>query len=179
MTHALDEFDRQIIALLQKDGRRSNVEVARSLGLAEATVRKRLERLLGEGTIRIMAVADPASLGLVASIVIGIQTELGHLNDVAQRLATLPEVHYVNIVTGTYDVMVEAVLPSGEHLLSFLIDKVATIPGVKRTETSHVLQAVKRACDWAVPAAGPADHAGYAARTPSLDPVVPGAIVVS
>jgi hypothetical protein len=61
----------------------------------------------------------------------------------------------VNIVTGTYDEMLEAVLTSGEHLLSFLIDKISTIPGFKRTETSHVLQVVKRACDWVVPPTGP------------------------
>jgi Lrp/AsnC family transcriptional regulator, regulator for asnA, asnC and gidA len=179
MAHTLDEFDRQIIALLQKDGRLANVEIARSLGLAEGTVRKRLDRLLSEGIIRMMAVADPARLGLAASIFIGIQTELGQLNEVAQRLAALPEVHCVNIVTGTYDVMIEAVLPSGEHLLSFLIDKVSPIPGVKRTETSHVLQVVKRACDWAVPAAGSADHASFAASTLAPEQVVPGAIVVS
>lgn len=179
MAHPLDEFDRKIIVLLQQDGRLSNVEIARTLGLAEGTVRKRLERLLGEGVIRLMAVAEPVSLGLVASVVIGIQTDLGQMNEVAQRLAAVPEVHCVNIVTGTYDVMIEAVLPSGEHLLSFLIDKISTIPGVKRTETSHVLQAVKRACDWVVPEAsigraGPAPH-----QSPATDVVVPGAIVVS
>ena len=179
MAHPLDEFDRQIIALLQQDGRLSNVEIARTLGLAEGTVRKRLERLLSDGIIRIMAVAEPVSLGLAASVVIGIQTDLGQMNEVAQRLAAIPEVHCVNIVTGTYDVMIEAVLPSGEHLLSFLIDKVSTIPGVKRTETSHVLQAIKRACDWVVPVtsvgrAGPLPHQAL-----STDVVVPGAIVVS
>ena len=179
MAHPLDEFDRQIIGLLQQDGRLSNVEIARTLGLAEGTVRKRLERLFSAGVIRIMAVAEPASLGLGASVVIGIQTDLGQMNEVAQRLAALPEVHCVNIVTGTYDVMIEAALPSGEHLLSFLIDRVSAIPGVKRTETSHVLQTVKRACDWIIPEmsigrAGPAPH-----RTPSTDMVVPGAIVVS
>ena len=180
MAHPLDEFDRQIIALLQQDGRLSNVEIARTLGLAEGTVRKRLERLLSDGIIRIMAVAEPVSLGLGAAVVIGIQTDLGQMNEVAQRLAAIPEVHCVNIVTGTYDVMIEAVLPSGEHLLSFLIDKVSTISGVKRTETSHVLQVVKRACDWVVPVtsvgrAGPLPHR----QAVTTDVVIPGAIVVS
>jgi len=179
MAHTLDEFDRQIIALLQKDGRLPNVEIARSLGLAEGTVRKRLDRLLSEGFIRIIAVADPATVGLAASVIIGIQTDLGQLNEVAQRLAVIPEVHCVNIVTGTYDVVIEAVLPSGDHLLSFLIDKVSTIPGVRRTETSHVLQVIKRACDWTVPAL-PASSAGPTTHTAlPTDQVVPGAIVVS
>ena len=77
------------------------------------------------------------------------------MNEVAQRLTAIPEVHCVNIVTGTYDIMLEAVLPSAEHLLSFLVDKVSTIPGVRRTETSHVLSTVKRSCDWVVPQAPP------------------------
>jgi Lrp/AsnC family transcriptional regulator, regulator for asnA, asnC and gidA len=179
MVHPLDEFDRKIIALLQQDGRLSNVEIARTLGLAEGTVRKRLERLFSEGIIRVMAVAEPVALGLQASVVIGIQTDLGQMNEVAQRLAAIPEVHCVNIVTGTYDVMIEAALPSGEHLLSFLIDKVSPIPGVRRTETSHVLQVVKRACEWVVPELS-AIRANAATRTASpADQVVPGAIVVS
>jgi Lrp/AsnC family transcriptional regulator for asnA, asnC and gidA len=178
MAHPLDEFDRKIIVLLQQDGRLSNVEIARTLGLAEGTVRKRLERLFSEGIIRIMAVAEPASLGLTSSVVIGIQTDLGQMNEVAQRLAVIPEVQCVNIVTGTYDVMIEAVLPSGEHLLSFLVDKVSTIPGVKRTETSHVLQAVKRSCDWVVPERGPVRVQPVNGAV-LADQIVPGAIVVS
>lgn len=179
MAHTLDEFDRQIITLLQRDGRLSNVEIARTLGLAEGTVRKRLEKLLGEGFIRLMAVADPARLGLAASIIIGIQTELGQLNEVARRLAALPEVLCVSIVTGTYDIMIEAVLPSGEHLLSFLVDKVSPIPGVKRTETSHVMQVIKRACDWTVPGSAEGQPQPALRTAATTDQVVPGAIVVS
>ena len=63
MAHSVDEFDREIIGLLQQDGRLANVEIARALGITEGTVRKRLERLLSEGIIRIMAVADPVALG--------------------------------------------------------------------------------------------------------------------
>lgn len=178
MAHTLDELDRQIIALLQKDGRLSNVEVARTLGLAEGTVRKRLDRLLSAGIMRIMAVTDPAALGLPASILIGIQVELGQLNEVARRLAALPEVLSVDIVTGTYDVIIEAALPSGEHLLSFLIDKVSAIPSVKRTETSHVMQVVKRACDWSITEL-PGGQASQSSQTTSpVDQIVPGTIVV-
>jgi Lrp/AsnC family transcriptional regulator for asnA, asnC and gidA len=179
MAHALDEFDRRIFALLQQDGRLSNVEIARRLSLTEGTVRKRLDRLLEDGIIRVMAVADPSTLGFGASVVVGIQTELGQINEVAQQLAAIPEVHCVNIVTGTYDVMVEAVLPSGEHLLSFLIDKISIVPGVKRTETSHVLQVVKRACDWVVPSPGAQPARSADSLAAPAEPPVPGGIVVS
>ena len=178
MVHTLDELDRQIIALLQQDGRLANVEIARTLGLAEGTVRKRLERLISAGIMRIMAVPDPAALGLSAAVLIGIQAELGQLNEVARRLAALPEVRSVHIVTGAYDLVIEAVLPSGEHLLAFLIDEVSSIAGVKRTETSHVMQAVKRACDWSITelSAARATQPSHAASP--ADQIVPGTIVV-
>lgn len=176
--YSLDEFDRRIIALLEKDGRLSNVEIARSLNLSEGTIRKRLDRLLSAGIMRVIAVTDPAAVGLPATIIMGIQAELGRLNEIAQRLAALPEVRCVDIVTGTYDVMIEAALPSGEHLLSFLIDKVSAIPGVRRTETSHVMQMVKRACDWSITEL-PDKHAVQASRAASpVDQIVPGTIVI-
>lgn len=153
MSHLLDELDRQIIGLLQRDGRASNVDVARQLGIAEATVRKRLERLLDNRIIRITAAVNPGSLGLTTQIFLGIETDLARMEDVANRLAAIPEVYSVRMATGTYDVIVEAFLPSSDQLLSFLVDKIAIIPGVKRTETCHVLKAIKWGCDWAVPAA--------------------------
>lgn len=174
MAQTLDEFDRQIIHLLQTNGRLSHVEIARSLGLSEGTVRKRLDRLIHAGIIRIVAVTNPAALGLAASVFIGIQAELSRLGEVAQRLAALPEVQSVDIVTGTYDVIIEAALPSAEHLLSFLVDKVSAIPGVKRTETSHVMQALKRSCDWSIMEL---THVQTMPSSPA-DQVVPGTIVV-
>jgi Lrp/AsnC family transcriptional regulator, regulator for asnA, asnC and gidA len=179
MARMTDEIDRSIILLLQQDGRASNVEMARVLGLAEGTVRKRIERLLADGVIRVVAVADPAAFGLASSFQIGIQVDLAHMEDVARRLAGLPEVQAVSLVTGTFDVLIEAVLPSAEHLLSFLIDKVSSIPGVKRTETSQVLQVVKRACDWSAPA-DPRRRAekDEPLAEPASGAVLPGSIVV-
>jgi Lrp/AsnC family transcriptional regulator for asnA, asnC and gidA len=179
MGHILDEVDHQIVALLQRDGRISNVEIARKLGLAEGTVRKRLERLLASGVIQITAVADPAKLGYTTRIFIGLETDVTQLETIAEQLAAILEVHSVSIVTGTYDVIIEAVLPSSDQLLSFLLDKVAAIPGVKRTETCHVLKTVKRVCDWVVPD----EHLACSASrsqgpAPPSGEVIPGAIVV-
>lgn len=177
MSQILDETDRQIIGLLQQDGRASNVDVARQLGIAEATVRKRLERLLGSGFIRITAVVNPATLGLTTQLFVGIEAELSKMEDVAARLAGIPEVYSVRLVTGTYDVIVEAFLPSGDQLLSFLVDKVATIPGVKRTETCHVLKAVRWGCDWAVPTGSESKLERQVGLLAGSD-VIPGRIVV-
>ncbi len=178
MAHTPDETDRQIISLLQHDGRLSNVEIGRQLGLAEGTVRKRLERLVAENVIRIIALAQPAAFGLTTRVFISIQTELGDLNNVAQRLAQMPEVCSVSVITGSFDIIIEVALPSGDRLLSFLIDKVSSIPGVKRTETSQVMQVVKHPCDWTIGSTG----GGGSSSSPTLPPgdqIMPGAIVIS
>ncbi len=178
MAHTLDETDRQIIVLLQRDGRLSNVEIGRQLGLAEGTVRKRLERLIAENVIRITALAEPAAFGLSTRVLISIQAELGELNKVAQRLAQMPEVFSVSMITGSFDIIIEVALPSSDRLLSFLIDNVSSIPGVKRTETSQVMQVVKHACDWAVGGL-PGGRPTFSPTPSPGDRLMPGAIVIS
>jgi Lrp/AsnC family transcriptional regulator for asnA, asnC and gidA len=177
MFHTLDDLDRKIVAMLQRDGRTSNVVMARELGLSEGTVRKRVERLLGSGIIRVTAVADPTKLELNTPVYIAIEADLAHLTDVAEYLAAMPEVCSVKMVTGAFDVIIEAVLPSSDQLLPFLIDHIAVIPGVKRTETYHVLKIVKQACEWAMPDTSDSSFA----QAPGIrwaSEVIPGAIVV-
>jgi len=179
MTHKLDEWDRRIVSILQRDGRASNVDIARELGLAEATVRKRIERLLESGIIRVRAVADPESLGLTTRMMIAIQTDQTELESVADRLASIQEVLSVSIVTGTYDVIIEVALPSSGQLLSFILDKVVTIPGVKRTDTYHVLKVVKQANMWGLPDQSVAGSGQPSRRSSTSDKnVVPGSIVI-
>jgi Lrp/AsnC family transcriptional regulator for asnA, asnC and gidA len=167
-----DALDRQIISVLQGDGRMSNVEVARLLGVAEATVRKRLERLLDEGFIRIVAIAEPGHFGLSTQLFVGVEVDLAGIHGVAARLAEVPEIYSVKIVTGAYDIILEAYLPSGSDLLGFLVDKVAAIPGVKRTETCHIAAVPKRGCDWQVPSRRDAGSGGAGSG------ILPGSIVV-
>ena len=179
MSHGLDQWDRQIITILQKDGRASNIEIARKLSLAEATVRRRMERLLESGAISVVAVANPEHLGFVSRMIIAVQTDVTQLEATAQRLAELPEVYSVNIVAGTYDIIIEVALPSSGELLSFILDGVVAIPGVRRTDTYHVLKAVKRFCDWVIPDE-PTTVRGQPSKSP-IQPstnVVPGAIIV-
>ena len=178
MAHTPDETDRQIIFLLKRDGRLSNVEIGRQLGLAEGTVRKRLERLIAENIIRIVALAEPAAFGLTTRVLISIQAELGELNNVAQHLAQMPEVCSVSVITGSFDIIIEVALPSSDRLLSFLIDKVSSIPGVKRTETSQVMQVVKHRCDWTTEPA-PGERPPFSSTLPPRDQIMPGAIVIS
>jgi DNA-binding Lrp family transcriptional regulator/predicted transcriptional regulator len=151
MSYTLDALDRQIIALLQRDGRTPNVEIARELGVAEGTVRKRLERLIDSGIIHVTAVPNPSVLTAATPIFVGVEVEMPRLEEVAATLAGMPEVLRVAVVAGEYDIMVEAVLPAMESLLPFLRDRVAAIPGVKHTATFQVLELSKWSSDWSIP----------------------------
>ncbi len=153
MAHTIDEIDRRIIALLQAEGRRPNVDVAAELGLAEGTIRKRLDRLLNDGVIRVTAVVEPARVGLNTSAFITVRVDFAQVDEVVRQLAAFPEVQSVSIATGNWDIILEAVFPTDAQLLSFLKDRVAAIPGVKRSETSHVLHRAKHVGHWELPLA--------------------------
>jgi DNA-binding Lrp family transcriptional regulator/predicted transcriptional regulator len=137
--------------MLQFDGRVSNVEIARELGVAEGTVRKRLERLTGSGIIHVGAVVNPGALNAATPVFVGVEVELPRVEEVAATLSAMPEVLRVAVVAGEYDIIIEAVLPSVDRLLPFLRDRVASIPGVKRTETFQVLELSKWSSDWSIP----------------------------
>lgn len=147
----MDLLDRQIIELLREDGRRSNVEIARELGVSEGTVRKRVERLVREGTLRVSAVVDPHALGYDVRALILLNVELPRVDAAARRLAQMPEVMGVYVITGGYDVAVEAVFETNEHLMAFLSEKVGRIPGVLGSHTAHILRVAKQPADWVVP----------------------------
>lgn len=156
MGNTIDAIDRRIIALLQLDGRTSNVDIARAVGIAEATVRKRIERLLTEGTIRVVAIPALERLGLEVETVIMLKVDLGRANQVAEQLAAMKEVRSVKYTTGEYDIILEAAFPSDDDLLRFLTSRLAQINGIRATATSHVLRGIKQICDWLLPREGPA-----------------------
>lgn len=178
MVHTLDELDRSIVALLQRDGRAPNVVIARELGLSEGTVRKRIKRLLSGGVIRVTAVVDPTRLNLGTPVLISIEADVTRLQEIGECLAAMPEVCSVKLVTGAFDLVAEAALSSSDRLLPFLIDRVAAIPGVKRTETCHVLKDIKQACDWVIPVEPGGGQEESPQRSGRPESVIPGAIVV-
>lgn len=151
----IDALDRQIICLLQLDGRTSNVDIARSIGVAEATVRKRIERLLQEGVIRVTAIPNVDKLGLEVETVIMLKVDFGQAQRIGEQLASMPEVRSVRYTTGEYDLIMEVVLPSEDDLLQFLTDRLAKIQGIRATATSHVLKNIKHSYEWALPKEGP------------------------
>lgn len=155
MGYTIDATDRRIIALLQLDGRMSNVDIARAVGIAEATVRKRIDRLLNEGAIRVVAIPAVDKLGLEVETVIMLKVDLGQVDRIGEQLAAMKEVRAVKYATGEYDIIIEAVFPSDDDLLQFLTSRLARIQGIRATATSHILKSIKQSCDWVLPREGP------------------------
>lgn len=155
MANNVDSVDMQIIRILQEDGRASNVQIARQVGVSEATVRKRLDRLVSEGVVRITAVPDAGRVGLATVTFIAMDIDLSQLDRIADQLTRLPEVRTIYYTTGESDLILEAWFSSSDELLRFLTHRIASIPGIQRTATSHVLRTMKDGSTWVLPPSTP------------------------
>jgi Lrp/AsnC family transcriptional regulator for asnA, asnC and gidA len=142
----LDDTAKQIIEQLQQDGRRSYAAIGKAVGLSEAAVRQRVQRLLEGGVMQIVAVTDPLTLGFRRQAMIGIRCE-GDLERVAGQLATLDEIDYVVITAGSFDLLAEAVCEDDDHLLDIL-SRVRAVPAVTATETFVYLKLRKQTYSW-------------------------------
>lgn len=148
---AVDALDAKIIRLLQKDGRLPNTEIARRLGVAEATVRNRIERLLQDRVIQVGAWADPLKIGYQTYAMIEIQVKPPYIVKVAERLAQMPEFYFVGICTGAFDIYAGAVVRSVEDMYELTTRRLAHVPGIVRTSTSNIIRLVKRDYSYPVP----------------------------
>jgi Lrp/AsnC family transcriptional regulator, regulator for asnA, asnC and gidA len=146
---ALDEVSKGIIEQLQQDGRRSYAAIGKVVGLSEAAVRQRVQRLIDSGVMQVVAVTDPLELGFARQAMVGIRVK-GRLEPVADALAALREVDYVVITAGSYDLLAEVVCESDDHLLSLISDEIRTIEGVVSTETFMYLRLRKQTYSWGV-----------------------------
>jgi Lrp/AsnC family transcriptional regulator, regulator for asnA, asnC and gidA len=148
----LDETDIAIVRLLQQNGRTSNAQIARELGVSEPTVRKRIDRLFQDEVIKVTAVLNPRKTGYSSDVLIGIRVAPGRLLEVGQVLAGLDQVVYLGYVTGRYDILAEMLFRDDEALFDFLEREMPAIGGVVSSETSHVLRTGKINYDWKLPA---------------------------
>jgi Lrp/AsnC family transcriptional regulator, regulator for asnA, asnC and gidA len=145
----LDDVAKAIIEQLQQDGRRSYAAIGKEVGLSEAAVRQRVQRLIESGVMQVVAVTDPLQLGFARQAMVGIEVS-GALGPVADALSDMNEVDYVVITAGTYDLLVEVVCESDEHLLELISEKIRRIHGVSRTETFMYLKLRKQTYSWGV-----------------------------
>lgn len=144
---ALDSTSKAIIEQLQTDGRRSYAEIGKAVGLSEAAVRQRVQKLTDAGVMQIVAVTDPMRLGFHRQAMLGIRVS-GDTRVVADRLAEMEEVSYVVLSAGSFDILTEVVCENDDALIELLNEKVRNIEGVSETETFVYLQLNKQKYDW-------------------------------
>ena len=145
----LDDVSKAIIEQLQQDGRRSYAAIGKVVGLSEAAVRQRVQRLIEGGVMQVVAVTDPLELGFARQAMVGVRVS-GALEPVADAIAALEAVDYVVITAGSYDLLVEVVCESDEHLLELISEHIRTIEGVTSTETFMYLRLRKQTYSWGV-----------------------------
>jgi len=143
----LDDADKALVELLQHDGRLPYARLAEHVGLSEAAVRQRVQRLIEHKVVQIVAVTDPLTLGFRRQAMVGVKIE-GDILAVADALATIPEVDYVVCTSGSFDLLFELVCEDDDHLLTLLNEHVRTIPGVRSTETFMYLRLRKQTYAW-------------------------------
>lgn len=149
-THvALDDVSKAIIEQLQQDGRRSYAAIGKVVGLSEAAVRQRVQRLIDSGVMQVVAVTDPLELGFARQAMVGIRAT-GPLDPVADAIAELEQVDYVVITAGSFDLLAEVVCETDEHLLELISTRIRAIPGVTATETFMYLRLRKQTYTWGV-----------------------------
>jgi Lrp/AsnC family transcriptional regulator for asnA, asnC and gidA len=143
----LDSVSKSIIEQLQQDGRRSYAAIAAEVGLSEAAVRQRVQRLLDAEVMQIVAVTDPVQLGFQRQAMIGIRTA-GDMRHVAEALSAMEDVDYVVQTAGSFDILIEVVCEDDDHLLDLLNERIRTLDGVTQTETFVYLKLNKQLYNW-------------------------------
>jgi Lrp/AsnC family transcriptional regulator for asnA, asnC and gidA len=144
---AIDEIDRKIIGLLQRDGRRPYGAIADDVGLSEAAVRRRVQRLRDAGVMQIVAVTDPLQLGYGREALVGIRVH-GDVRLVADKIASIEEVNYVVMTAGSFDLIAELIAVNDDALVHLLNDSIRSIPGVTEVETFLYLKLAKQTYTW-------------------------------
>jgi Lrp/AsnC family transcriptional regulator, regulator for asnA, asnC and gidA len=136
----LDATDLEILRMLQEDGRRSNTGIARALGVSHSTVKKRIDRMVEAGLMRVIAVIDPVAFGHGQHMMVGINVRPGRADAVGDALAAMPEVAFLAYLVGHYDVWIEVFGPDADSLLRFLSQRLSGLDDITHIETFSVLR---------------------------------------
>ncbi len=141
----MDDLDLSILALLQSDGRRPFTDIAQALGVSEGTIRNRTTKLISDQVLHIVGLVDPGSMGFNAPAMIGVSVSEGDIETIAAKIASFPEVSYLIMVSGEFDLIVEVLCRDREHLANFLNQELRRVAGVERTQTFMTLRTFKMA----------------------------------
>lgn len=139
----IDQVDKQILQILQEDGRTPFTEIAHQLGLSEGTIRSRITRLLQDGVFQFVIHPDPEKLGLHVQAIIGLTTKLGLQNNVAEELSKFPEVRFVGAFSGKHDLILQACFHNNDELVTFVNERLSQIEGILAADVSLELKQYK------------------------------------
>jgi len=145
---AMDDLDKLILQTLQADGRAAFTQIAKQAGVSETTIRARYRNLVEEGIIRNVGIVDPYALGFQAPALIGVAVEPGTVDQVARAITDLPEVSYLVMTLGRFDLMVEVFCRDLQHLTRLLTQQLQTIPGIRALETLMIARSYKLSYRW-------------------------------
>ncbi|QNO38536.1 Lrp/AsnC family transcriptional regulator [Protaetiibacter sp. SSC-01] len=144
---ALDDVSKGIIEQLQEDGRRSYAEIGKAVGLSEAAVRQRVQKLTEAGVMQVVAVTDPMQLGFYRQAMVGIRVT-GDSRKVAESLAEIDAVDYIVLTAGSFDILAEIVCENDDDLIELLNERIRRVEGVQATETFVYLKLQKQHYNW-------------------------------
>jgi Lrp/AsnC family transcriptional regulator for asnA, asnC and gidA len=144
----LDEIDRAIISYLQYDGRMPYTRIAAELGLSEGGVRRRVKKLIAQGSLQIVGIVEPHDIGLQEASMIGMKIEGRPIDIVADQISEFREVTYLFQAAGEFDLFVEVYCQNREHFVNFLNEKLQQIPGVRGTKLFPILKMYKLSYRW-------------------------------
>ena len=144
----LDRVDRQMIALLQKDGRLPTVTIAKELGISETTARSRLKRLISAEIIRVVAVSNPIRLGFEIIGNIKLNIDLKKKDTILQSLKEIDALNYVALTTGGNDIDIEFIAGSLAEFKTLVFERISQVEGVNSLETSLIVEIIKDRYDY-------------------------------
>jgi DNA-binding Lrp family transcriptional regulator len=147
----LDDHDRELIGLLQEDARANYQSLANATGLSPATVRRRVERLISSGAVRLVAVPYWPRLGFNLIAFAGISVELSRLKHVASEISKMDEFYWIAMTTGDYDLLAEIVLPTNRDVAEFVTERIAPIEGIRSFRLLFTPRFFKSWSDYRVP----------------------------
>ena len=147
----LDDYDRALIALLQEDARASYQALAKATGLSPATVRRRVERLINSGAVRLVAVPNWPRLGFHLTAFLGISVTLSRLTQVVSEISKMDEFYWIAMTTGDYDLLAEIVLPTNRDYAEFVTERIAPIQGIRSVRLLFSPRLFKSWSDYRIP----------------------------
>jgi Lrp/AsnC family transcriptional regulator for asnA, asnC and gidA len=146
----MDEVDKAIIRFLQKDGRKSYTDIAEQLHVTVGTVRNRVQRLMESGILKIVGVVDPFKTGMSTVAMLGLKVRMNRMQQIIDELVKIPEIRFVAVSTGTFDLFIEIITFSTEDFYRILTEELSKIDGIEETDSSILLKINKQSYDWGV-----------------------------